>query len=153
MLGSRRLSRDYNRPHTFTRAKRVHGSPPCWGDVFLRWGGGRPCSHARATRHHFKAILCINPCVSMSVDQSECTLGCVCAGLKPESVFRLCVFCIHTAASAEFRLHRLLAYLTALLSSLISPVNVGLQLIENELACVSLQCLYKAVKGAHTPLL
>lgn len=63
--------------------------------------------------------------------------------------FSLCVFSIHSAASAESRLHRLLAYLTALLSSLISPVNAGLQLIENELACVSLQCLCKAVKGAH----
>lgn len=66
-------------------------------------------------------------------------MGCV--GLQNGMHFTLYVFSIYSAASAESRLHRLLAYLTALLSSLISPVNAGIQLIENELACVSLQSL------------
>lgn len=41
---------------------------------------------------------------------------------------------VHNADSAESSLHTLLAYPTALLSSLISPVNASPRLIENELA-------------------
>lgn len=59
-------------------------------------------------------------------------------------------WCFVDAGSADSSLHRLLAYTTALLSSLISSVNVSLWLIENELVYVSPQCLYKAVKEAHT---
>lgn len=77
----------------------------------------------------------------LSKRQSEAILGpvCMCVGLQTGR-FGLCVFRIYSAVSAEFRFHRLLADLTALLCSLISPVNVGLQLIGNELASVSLLC-------------
>lgn len=87
----------------------------------------------------------------LSKRQSEAILGpvCMCVGLQTGR-FGLCVFRIYSAVSAEFRFHRLLADLTALLCSLISPVNVGLQLIGNELASVSLLCFCTAVKGAHT---
>lgn len=57
---------------------------------------------------------------------------------------------VHNAGSADSSLHRLLAYTTALHSSLISSVNASLWLIENELVYVSPQCLYKAVKETHT---
>lgn len=50
--------------------------------------------------------------------------------------------CLHNASSADPSIHRLLHCTTALLSSLISSVNAGLWLIENELVYVSLQCLY-----------
>lgn len=58
--------------------------------------------------------------------------------------------CVHNAGSADSSLHRLLVCTTALLSSLISSVNVSLWLIENELVYVSPQCLNKAVKETHT---
>lgn len=109
----------------------------------------------RCTRHQtsfwsrslLKRFCLPDKCASLRVHFGDrCVLGFKLSAFEP-----LCVFCIHSAGSAESRLHRLLAYLTVLLSSLISPVNAGLQLIENELACVSLQCLCKAlVKGAHT---
>lgn len=65
----------------------------------------------------------------------------------------ICVLRVHNAGSADSSLHTLLAYTTALLSSLISSVNVSLWLIENELVYVSLQCLYKAVKETCTLLM
>lgn len=64
--------------------------------------------------------------------------------------FSICVLRGHSAGSAESSLHSLLAYLKALLSSLISSVNATPWLIENELVYVSLQCLCKAVKEKHT---
>lgn len=118
----------------------LHAREICLCSLGIQQQTCRAHSNARATKRHFKVILCIDAFVFLtSPHQSECTFG-DCVGHQTGH-FSLCVFRIHSAGSAEFRLHRLLAYLTALLSSLISPLNADLQLIENELASVSLQCL------------
>lgn len=117
-----------------------------WGDVFVLLGNQQQPTRTPAGSHaamHAPPNVILKPFCALFCLPDESTsiwvhFGDQCVWGFKQGVW---VFCIHSAGSAEFRLHRLLAYLTALLSSLISPVNAGLQLIENELASVSLQCL------------
>lgn len=131
-----------------------------WNLLHSDWkcAGSLPARDYSTTKCNREAILPINGPVCMtSVSQTEhsfgdgvfsFSLGKCASGCVPFSIMG-----VHNADSAESSLHTLLAYPTALLSSLISSVNASPRLIENELLYVSLQCLWKAVIEPHAPFL
>lgn len=103
----------------------------------------QPPSNTCTTKCNCKAIPPINGSACMtSVSQTKHTFGNGVLSFKLGKCvrgfvsFSVCILHVHNAGSAESSLHRLLAYLTALLSSLISSVNASLWLIENELVCL-----------------